>query len=127
MIMLQLPWPPTVNHYWYPIIFRGRLRGMRISEDGRTFRTEVLCAVRKALGPVGPKVAGMLRVDVELRPPTRAKRDLDNYLKALFDALTHAEVWVDDNQIDELTVRRGRVMKGGGAAVIITELDGEIP
>jgi crossover junction endodeoxyribonuclease RusA len=66
-------------------------------------------------------------VDVELRPPTRAKRDLDNYLKALFDSLTHAEVWVDDSQIDELTVRRGRVMPGGGVTLLVNELDGEIP
>lgn len=125
--MLTLPWPPTVNHYWHPVVVRGRFMGMRVSEDGKAFRSEVMCRVRKALGPTGPKMERCLRVDVELRPPTRAKRDIDNYLKALLDSLTHADVWVDDSQIDELTVRRGRVVQGGASTVLVTELDGEVP
>jgi crossover junction endodeoxyribonuclease RusA len=56
---------------------------------------------------------GRLSVTVDIYPPDRRKRDLDNVLKALFDGITHAGVWEDDSQIDELHVyRRDRVEHG---------------
>lgn len=36
-------------------------------------------------------------------------RDLDNYNKALFDALTHAGVWEDDRQVKRMLVEWGPV------------------
>ncbi|NBW22487.1 MAG: RusA family crossover junction endodeoxyribonuclease, partial [Caulobacteraceae bacterium] len=43
------------------------------------------------------KAAGSVRVVIEAFPPDRRKRDLDNILKSLLDALTHAGVWEDDS------------------------------
>jgi Holliday junction resolvase RusA-like endonuclease len=45
-----------------------------------------------------------LQVDVHYIPPDRRVRDIDNYLKCVFDALTHAGVWKDDSQVKRLYV-----------------------
>jgi crossover junction endodeoxyribonuclease RusA len=49
-------------------------------------------------------VTGRVGVTMELYPPDRRKRDIDNYCKGPLDALTHAGVWEDDEQIDELHI-----------------------
>ena len=64
-----------------------------------------------------------LRMDVTLYPRDRRIQDIDNRIKALWDAL---EGWVyeDDAQIDILLVQRGEIRKGGGCLVMIEEIDG---
>ena len=47
-----------------------------------------------------------LRVEIEAFPPDKRRRDLDNIFKVLLDSLQHAEVYVDDSQIDYLCVQR---------------------
>ena len=39
------------------------------------------------------------------------RRDLDNILKGFQDVCTHAGLWLDDSQIDHLTVVRGSVVE----------------
>ncbi|NBW20709.1 MAG: RusA family crossover junction endodeoxyribonuclease [Caulobacteraceae bacterium] len=55
------------------------------------------------------KAAGSVRVVIEAFPPDRRKRDLDNILKSLLDALTHAGVWEDDSQIEDLRIYRSTI------------------
>lgn len=55
-----------------------------------------------------------------MSPPDRRKRDLDNLTKALFDALTHAGAYLDDCQIDQFTMNRSEVIKGGKVNVFIS-------
>ena len=52
--------------------------------------------------------AGPVAVEIEAHMPDKRRRDLDNLLKGLFDALTHAGVWMDDSQVDDFRVRRAR-------------------
>lgn len=54
--------------------------------------------------------------------PDRRIRDLDNIKKALLDSLTHAGVYKDDFQIDDLRVVRREVVKGGYVIVHVAEL-----
>lgn len=122
MIQIQLPWPPTLNSYWTPMRC-GAFAKMRVSPDGKLYHDQVLNTVRAVLGPVGPKMSTRLRVELELRPPDRRVRDLDNYCKALLDSLTKADVWVDDSQIDELIVRRGQQAARGCVNVLISEIE----
>jgi len=75
---------------------------------------------RKYLPNVFPHV-GRLAVDIYVNPPDKRKRDLDNIPKALLDALTHAGIWEDDSQIDQLTITRGPVIKQGLAIVTIQD------
>ncbi len=94
MHTLELPYPPSLNHYY-------RRVGPRtlISRDGRRYR-ERLVALLRALH-VRP-LDGALAVTVELYPPDRRRRDQDNAAKALLDALQHGGAYHDDAQITEM-------------------------
>lgn len=115
MLTVELPYPPSVNHYW-------RRVGPRtlISRQGRAYRRDVATAVRRIdraadrLPLIGP-----LSVKVSLYPPDRRRRDLDNVLKALLDALQHAGVYPDDSLIEHLSVEKRDVVDGGKAVVVI--------
>lgn len=49
---------------------------------------------------------GDLIVDIRLVPPDRRRRDVDNSLKALLDAMQFGGVYHDDSQIVRLTVEK---------------------
>lgn len=59
-------------------------------------------------------------VEIVLFPPDQRRRDLDNYNKALFDALTHAGVWEDDSQVKKMLVEWGPVVPKGKVEITIT-------
>ncbi|MCW8886890.1 MAG: RusA family crossover junction endodeoxyribonuclease [Motiliproteus sp.] len=120
MIDLVLPYPPTVNHYWQHTIRNGR-HNVNIKQKGAVYRVETMYRCKEALKGKS-ELVGRLGVEVFVSPPDRRKRDLDNILKALLDALGHAGVYQDDSQIDELIVRRQEPQKGGSVRVRITEL-----
>ncbi|HDK1427217.1 TPA: RusA family crossover junction endodeoxyribonuclease [Escherichia coli] len=50
-------------------------------------------------------------------------RDLDNYNKALFDALTHAGVWEDDSQVKRMLVEWGPVIPKGKVEITISKYE----
>jgi crossover junction endodeoxyribonuclease RusA len=111
---LVLPLPPSVNTYW-----RKSPRGMYITKSGVDFRKQVaeIVAERRALK------FGTSRLFMAVRLCMRDRRasDLDNRMKALCDALEHAGVFDDDEQIDELVIVRGPIVKGGECYVVISE------
>jgi len=112
VIVLTLPFPPSVNTYWRNI---GRGRTL-ISKRGRQYRDDVVGQVANRL--IAPLQCS-LHVAITLHAPDKRRRDVDNYLKAPLDALTHAGVWADDSQIDRLSVQRGENIAGGAAVVVI--------
>lgn len=125
-LRLTVPWPPSVNHYWRSIpIKRAACAacGCRVvlSRAGRAYRDEVRQSFSLPDGWRGP-LEGRLHVTVLLHPPTRRKLDIDNRMKALLDALQHADVYVDDSQIDRLEIERWEVVVGGAAIVEIEEM-----
>jgi crossover junction endodeoxyribonuclease RusA len=137
-LALTLPWPPSVNSYWQPFVVpmtqpeiaRFRATGipprprvtMTLTGRARTFRFQVEALVCKKYGIKPPLLNQPLRLDVTLRPPDRRTRDIDNNLKGLLDALTHAQVWTDDSVIEEMAVTKNRPTRGGAVEVIITTL-----
>ena len=127
-ISLNLPWPPSVNAYWRSPN-KGPLAGRTlISEKGRAYRTNVLAAVsnhcfltHQEARPLIP--CARLAVALYAYPPDRRRRDIDNLPKAALDALTHAGVWADDEQIDFLSIQRCDVLRPiGWLRVVITEI-----
>jgi crossover junction endodeoxyribonuclease RusA len=116
VILLNLPLPPSVNSY--RTIFRGR---MGISKAGREFKAQVSDYVVEYRVPKLGKAR--LEMKVVIFPRDRRKQDIDNRIKALWDALNDAGVFDDDEQIDVLMIERGEIKKGGGVLVIIDILD----
>jgi crossover junction endodeoxyribonuclease RusA len=112
---ITLPYPPSVNGYWRS--FRGR---QIISKRGREYREQVVAAVLSNVNR--RKFEGRLEVVAELWVPDRRRRDIDNALKALLDSATHAGLWNDDSQIDDLRVIRVGYTPGGLVVLRIKEL-----
>ncbi|MNY65829.1 Crossover junction endodeoxyribonuclease RusA [compost metagenome] len=54
-------------------------------------------------------------------PPDSRDRDIDNFNKALLDALTYASIWVDDKQVKRMTNEWGPKVKGGKVEITIIE------
>ena len=126
MIEFDIPWPPSVNHYWRSPT-RGKFAGRHlISKRGREYRAEV-AGLRMAHGQgaryvPGPLMTGRLSVTLRCCPPDKRRRDLDNILKAAFDAMQHAGIYEDDEQVDRLIVERYRFGTPGVIRVMIAEI-----
>lgn len=114
MIIIDLPWPNSTNTHWRHA--RGRTY---LSPEGIAFRSAVKLTAN-IHGLTAPE--GRLDVGVQLYPPDKRIRDLDNFgTKSLLDALTHSGIIQDDSLIDKLTIERMPVVKGGKCRVFISE------
>ena len=122
MIELILPWAPSVNSYYV----KTRTH-MRISPKGQNFREDVLQALSQQAPDVFLPADQRLFVEITLHVPDKRKRDLDNYLKALFDALTKAGLWEDDSQIDQLHIYRGAQVDKGMIRMVISDAGPVLP
>lgn len=119
-VELTLPFPPSVNRYWRAPT-TGKLAGRHlISEAGRNYRREAIAMIRDQYK--GEPLSGRLEVTLILCPPDRRKRDIDNYCKGLFDAMSHAGFWLDDEQIDRLTIIKDAPQKGGQCFLEVVEI-----
>lgn len=115
---LTLPFPPSTNHYWRATEGTKRV----LTSKARIFRANVLAAAKEQRVRPYPPTA-RLAVYVQLHPPDRRRRDIDNFGgKALLDALEFAGIMPDDSQVDSLHVVRGDVVKDGAAIVTIEAL-----
>jgi len=116
-LCLTLPYPPSVNHYWRHVVM-GRSARTLISKPGREYRERI--GVECMAQGIRQPMAGRLDVRIVLHPPDRRRRDLDNVLKSLLDAMEHGGVYGDDSQIDRIEIVRGPRIKGGRADVVIS-------
>lgn len=114
--MMQLPFPPTVNHYYG---YNWKTHQKYITRRGYGFRKRLalacLVADYKCWGDA------RLAMMVDAYPP-RLIGDLDNLIKPLQDALEHAGIFNNDKQIDDLRIRRRHPVPGGKVEVQIWEL-----
>lgn len=125
-IAFELPWPPSVNHYWGHRAFGGRVIKY-LGAKGRAFREAVKKVVEPELAHCkhhfGNKNTN-LEVLLRIYPPDKRRRDTDNLEKALWDALEEAGVMADDSQIDIKHVFRNKdeIIKGGKVIVAIVAI-----
>ena len=89
MLVLNLPLPPSINHYWGQ---HGHRRF--VSKSGIKFKIEVQDYV--IVHNVPKLGSARLEMQVTLYPKDRRKQDIDNRIKALWDALASAGVFDND-------------------------------
>ena len=115
----RLPFPPSINSYWRErVVKNGKKQFVSryITSQGKEFHRDVTAATRALW------LTGRLAVSVSLVMPDRRKRDIDNSVKIILDAMGGAGVFNDDAQVDKLFVERLHVEPPGCADVTITEL-----
>ena len=116
MLIIELPFPPSINHYWKHRVI-GRHASIYLSDDALKFRAEV----RNRIG-VMVATPDRLSVSIDLFAPNKRTYDIDNRIKSILDAFTHAGVWIDDEQVDELCVKRMKIIKDGKAIVRVNKI-----
>ena len=117
MIKLTLPYPPTINHYY------GR-NGNRsfIKPRGKQYRVDVACIMLQ--NRVKP-LSGVLQVVINAYMPDKRKRDADNILKSVLDALHKGDCkcYEDDSQIEDLRIiKKGIDRPDGKIEIMIKEM-----
>lgn len=120
---LIMPWPPSLNGYRIPVIrfrkgTRKRFARLITSDDGVAYAYRAQLAIlaqrpKKHKGPVAVRI---------YFHPKKSGSDMDNFKKAMFDALTKSRVWQDDRWvwIDHSEIRRP--VPGGAVVIDIREL-----
>lgn len=107
--------PPRLNGgYWG---FHGHRRFL--TKEAVAYKKHVLEAVEAQPVRFGD---ARLSVTITLHFRDRRRNDLDGRLKGLLDSLCQAGLFTDDEQVDELIVRRGEIIKGGLCVVEINLL-----
>jgi len=92
---------------------------MFISAFGKAYRQEVWAAFKQDYPGTKP-ITDRLHVRILASPPDNRKRDLDNILKSLLDALMHSGIFTDDEQIDALEIYRTKEKNNGVHVVVKT-------
>lgn len=108
-------WPPSVNRYW-----RNNRGRTHIAKHGIDYREHVREEVFAEC--LERQLTGRLRVLIELYPPDRRKRDIDNTAKAILDSLQKSGLFVDDEQIDDLRIVRRELLPPGRAVITVEEV-----
>ncbi|MBR2586266.1 MAG: RusA family crossover junction endodeoxyribonuclease [Thermoguttaceae bacterium] len=114
---LDLPWPPSVNHIW-----RSAKGVCYLGKNYKDFLAWSFLTVRQQLPRRFRTIVRPVRVTIDLYPPNRRRYDLDNRVKPILDALTHAHVWDDDSLVVELHVSKRSILKNGRAIIEIEEV-----
>lgn len=115
MFEIELPYPPSINHYWRRVGHRTL-----ISREGRRFREHVVTIL--AARRITP-LSGALEVKIDVYPPDNRRRDIDNVQKALLDALQQGGAYLDDSQIIDLHARKRGPRSPGLVRVTLRQVE----
>lgn len=115
--MLTLPYPPSANRLW-------RIAAGRLVPTPHLTAWKSTCAALATMAGIR-KRSGALQAELILHPrATRTGRasqirlDLDNAIKATFDAL-NGIAWTDDAQVVALTACIGEPLPEGGVSITV--------
>ena len=116
--LLNLPYPPSLNAL-YGITCKPFPR-QYVKTKGKEYKLKIKEYV--ALHNLQLKANIPLIVTIEVTPPDKRNRDIDNLFKILFDSLTDADFWEDDSYVRELHVTYQPPQKPGSLLVHVEPL-----
>jgi Holliday junction resolvase RusA-like endonuclease len=122
MIRIELPSPPSSNTAYAD---NGRRGGRHLSKKAKAWQDKAVLLCRLAVCHAAPPKAFNLTIGLWF--PTKARRDIDNYIKLPKDALCSA--WgIDDDftRIPRVCVEFRGICKGGRCVLEVEALDGDI-
>jgi len=109
----EMPWPPSINTY------RACVRNRLVtSKKGRDYMANFVARCID-IGIYGEMIEGDIAMSITLNPPTLRRYDIDNFNKAVFDSLTKAKFWHDDEQVTSLIIQKGEKTKDGNVMMKI--------
>lgn len=117
MLQFELPYPPSINHYWRAVTTKHGIR-FYITPKGNEFRKATKLLAPKLRNPI----CDFVKIEMELTPPDKRVRDIDNVLKPVLDALLHARIIDDDYLVSDLNIKRIEPTKPGKIKIIILPL-----
>lgn len=120
-MIFELDLPPSSNGRLIPTIRRGR-PSLVMAPAYRQWLDYAVRALTEGQPDDWEPFSGPVCCLVEVRFPDRHRRDIDNLLKPLNDALTQARVWEDDSLVSVEVIRRGPVEKPGIMRVAVWPL-----
>lgn len=120
-IEIDLPWPPSVNHYYKAAGYGKRV----LTKEAKQFRDEVVLLIRTHRDRDQMPIVGPICLELVCHAPDSKRRDLDNLLKATQDALEAARVYCNDSQIKRLVLEWGVVGRRRVSATITRYTKGQ--
>lgn len=115
---VNLPYPPSANRNWRQ--GNGRIY---TPKNVKTFREAVVWKLLEARAKDFPKCQ-QYAVDISLFAADRRRRDDDNAMKALWDAISESPfLWDDDSQIVDHHVRRGLIAERAFIHLVVMSAD----
>ena len=123
--IFEMPWPPTVNHHHQPTIgWKGKKPFAKIVKGAKARQySKDMTKYLELIGIANKRLSGRLKVDMTLHPMRLGKYDIDNRTKSAFDALSESSFWLDDEQVDILTIEKAEKIEGGLIILAVTVLE----
>jgi crossover junction endodeoxyribonuclease RusA len=124
-VSITLPWPPSVNKTWMPVIRckKGRRPkpGLILNPKVKEYRSIV--EIMALQGQWRKKrMEGPLFLYMTLTPARNGINDIDNRLKTPFDVLKKVGLYEDDSQIHQTFVVKRPAQKPGKVEMTFTEM-----
>lgn len=120
-----IPFPPSVNHMYATNMGSRRIARYK-TKAARKFMNDAVLLLRAAR-PAGWESRGTFAIAVGLILPDRRKRDADNHIKAVQDAIQAAGIVHDDCMVSHITIEKWGVERGGAAHIRILRTENGIP
>jgi crossover junction endodeoxyribonuclease RusA len=124
-MIILLPFPPSVNSYWNQVVMKTKsgksFRSTALTKRAKEFKKAALITIKKQY-PIHTIIDFPVKVFIQLFPPTLRKYDVDNFNKGILDALTHANIWTDDDLVHDLRIIKKEKVKYGAVIVKIERL-----
>ena len=117
--IFSVPWPPSVNQY----LIRPKGRRKPIKSDKARKYSSMMSVYLKEIGLSNLKLECNLGVEMTLRNHQNRSYDIDNFCKCIFDNLTDANFWIDDKQVHDLHIKKGKKTSGGCVMMRVFKID----